>query len=352
MMQAVNRIIDSLIKLGVMPGLVVRVGRRDRVLFEKAYGYDAMGSRRRRVKAGQVYDLASLSKVVATTSAIAILVQEGIVSLDDRMSSYLRQLSSRDKKGITIRQALAHSAGFAGHCSFYKGSARGSEQAVQQAAALPLVQAPGKSTLYSDLGFILLGSLAEQASGMTLDEFAKHKVFGPLGMACGFRPLANGVARRKIAPTEKCKWRRKVVRGEVHDENAYAMGGVAGHAGLFGSASDLGAFAMEVINAGRRGRGKVFGKSYREFLAYQPSGTPGSRALGWDTNQAGASSGGNHLSPGSIGMTGFTGTSLWIDLQRQAYVVILTNRVHPTRDNRAFLSARPLLHDLLVKELL
>jgi len=352
MRRSFDKIVDELVKLGVAPGLVIRAGRRKRVLFERAYGYDSLGAKRRRVVPGQVYDLASLTKVVAATSAIGILVEEGVVALDDKLSTYLPKLRTGRKRAITIRQALAHSAGFSAHCPFYRQSSGGNADGAAKAAAAPLVCAPGEKTLYSDIGFILLGKLVEEVSGRALDSFVRQELFAPLEMACTFNPLKNGLTRQEVAPTEKCKWRRKLIRAEVHDENAWAMGGVSGHAGLFGSARDLGIFACEVMRAARDGKGRVFGSSYREFLKHHPSSTLGTRSLGWDTNVSGTGTGGSYLSPGAVGMTGFTGTSLWIDLKREVYVVILSNRIHPRRENQAFLAARPLLHDLLLKELL
>ncbi len=348
-----NKLAKSLAELNVMPGMVVLVGRKGKVLLRKAYGNASLMPRKEKLTANHIYDLASLTKVVAATSAIAMLVAEKRLRLDDRIVTFIPALKGKGKEKITVRQAMVHCAGFREHHPFYRGPGVGCRQSViGKATALPLEYRPGAKTVYSDIGFMLCGYVAEVVSGVTLDVLLAERLFRPLGMknTC-FNPLSKGAAKKRIVPTEKCPWRKKVVRGEVHDENAAAMGGVSGHAGLFSTASDLALFAQEMLRA-VAGKGKVLGKGYREFLKHHPSKAGGTRALGWDTNISGYCTGGHLLSPGSVGMTGFTGTSLWVDFKRGAYIIILSNRVHPTRTNNAFPSVRPLLHDLLVRELL
>ncbi len=207
---------------------------------------------------------------------------------------------------------------------------------------------PGRQSVYSDLGFILLGIVLEEISGQNLDHLARERIFLPLGMhqTC-FQPDPR--LQLRIAPTENDPWRKRLLRGEVHDENAFAMGGVAAHAGLFGTADDLAIFCQALLNGGVYNHRRIVKRSTLEtFIRRQPQPPGGSRALGWDTPSRGSSAG-SKLSRRSFGHTGFTGTSLWIDPRRHLFIVLLTNRVHPSRENNAVRSARRQVADTVVE---
>jgi CubicO group peptidase (beta-lactamase class C family) len=223
---------------------------------------------------------------------------------------------------------------------------------IERIQAMPLVSEPGTKELYSDLGIILLGDVLERVAGAPLDRFVADRVLAPLGMKeTRFQPPAELLPR--IAPTEHDEWRGRVVHGEVHDENAFAMGGIAPHAGLFSTAADLARFAQAMLgmlakgsHAGRR----IVERATVERFSRRAGIVPGSdRALGWDTKSAEGSTAGTLFSPSSFGHTGFTGTSLWIDPERELYLVLLTNRVHPTRENRRISEVRPALADAVVR---
>jgi CubicO group peptidase (beta-lactamase class C family) len=213
---------------------------------------------------------------------------------------------------------------------------------------MDLVYPPGSQSVYSDLGVILLGEILERAAGRPLEDFVRERVFEPLGMHDTlFRPPASLAAR--IAPTEFDPWRGRMVRGEVHDENAFALGGAAPHAGLFGTAGDLSRFAQMLLSGGVLDDRRIVSRETVELFTRR-AGIPGSdRALGWDTRSAEGSSAGTFFSSRSFGHTGFTGTSIWIDPERNLFVILLTNRVYPTRENNLIRQARPAVADAVVR---
>ncbi|GAC1516672.1 MAG: glycoside hydrolase family 3 N-terminal domain-containing protein [Gemmatimonadaceae bacterium] len=275
-----------------------------------------------------LWDLASLTKVVGTTTAIMQLVAARTVELDAPVRRYLPEWSGADKDRVTVRHLLTHTSGLPSWRPLYK-------EATSPAAAVALVEGtaleapPGTRTRYSDLGAILLGLIVERVSGQALDAYVTSHIFEPLRMTDSrFRPAA--AARDRTAPTEFDAWRQRLLRGEVHDENAFALGGVAGHAGLFSTGDDLARFARMYL-----GRGSIEGVRIldstvvRTFTALQDP-TLSARALGWE-KATGENSGGHLMSRGAFGHTGFTGTSLWIDPESDAFVLLLTNRVNPTR---------------------
>jgi CubicO group peptidase (beta-lactamase class C family) len=213
---------------------------------------------------------------------------------------------------------------------------------------------PGTRSVYSDLGFMVLGEVIERVTGLPLDRYCHERIFRPLGLrSIGFNAAARGLVpvAERIAPTEDCPWRRRILCGEVHDDNAWAMGGVAGHAGLFASAADVDALAGR-LHACWRGEDDVVSRDLvREFWTHPPDGAGSTWALGWDTPSPTASSAGTRISRAAVGHLGFTGTSLWIDLERNARVVLLTNRVHPRRDNDRIRAVRPRVHDAVLETL-
>jgi CubicO group peptidase (beta-lactamase class C family) len=300
------------------------------------------------VRPDTVYDLASLTKVVATTTAAMILVDEGRLDLDKRVRDFLPRFAGGAKDRVTVRQLLTHSSGLDWWAPLYK-EVKGRAAYVERIEAMDLVYEPGTKSLYSDLGLILLGESLERVAGERLDAFARRRIFEPLGMrATLFRPGPELLPR--IAPTENDPWRGRVLRGDVHDENAFALGGVAPHAGLFGTAGDLARFAQMLLNGGVFEHRRIVSRATLEAFTRRAGVPDSSRALGWET-QSENSSAGALLSERSFGHTGFTGTSLWVDPERELFVILLTNRVHPTRDNQAIRRIRPAMGDAVVRAL-
>ncbi|NNL85132.1 MAG: serine hydrolase, partial [Myxococcales bacterium] len=294
-----------------------------------------------------VFDLASLTKPIATTTAIMLLIADGKVALEDPVAKHIPAFAEREKDAVTVRHLLTHSSGLRPWRGYHellleKERKRGerwmcTEEGrafiLERVIKSALVHEPGTAAVYGDLDFIALGAVVEAVSGERLDAFCRERIFEPLGLTeTSFRPLGDdapeALPRARIAATEECPFRERVVWGEVHDPNAYAMGGVAGHAGLFAPAADVMRFA-EVVLEVWHGRSELLPRELvRNFATRQKLPPESDWALGWDTPTAGVSSSGQYFSAASIGHLGFTGTSLWIDLEREAIVVFLTNRIH------------------------
>jgi CubicO group peptidase (beta-lactamase class C family) len=311
------------------PGMAIAVARHGRLVSLRTHGRLDWAPGSAPVTDSTIYDLASLTKVVGTTTAAMILEEEGKLDLGRTVASYLPELNDPAKAGITLHMLLAHRGGMEAFAALFRDF-RGREQYLEQINRRPLRHAPGTVTEYSDWDLILLQLVVERLAGQPLDRFLQARVFGPLGMRdTGFRP--DPALRPRVAPTEVQEIRGGQVWGEVHDENAWAIGGVAGHAGLFSSARDLAVFAQMMLNGGSYGGVRVLKPAtIARWTARQGAGS--SRALGWDTPSPGSSAG-RFFSPRSFGHTGFTGTSLWIDPEKGLFVVLLSNRVNPTRDN-------------------
>jgi CubicO group peptidase (beta-lactamase class C family) len=326
---AIDRIVARGISAGGYPGAAVVVGRKGAAVWEKGFGRLTWSSKAAKVDPdATIYDLASLTKVVGLTTAIMILYDEGKLDLDAPVSRYLPAFSGGNKDLITVHQLLTHTSGLPAGRDLWR-AAKNPQEARLMIIDAPLVCRPGVCYIYSDLGPDLLGMIVETLSGKGLDEFLDERVFDKLGMEqTFFRPADSLVAR--VAPTEVNPPRGHPLRGEVHDENAYALGGVAGHAGLFSTASDLAVFAQMMLNGGIYDGVRIVGDS---TVALFTTRTAGTRALGWDTAE-GEGSSGNFLGPKAYGHTGYTGTSLWIDPDREMFVVLLTNRVHAARARR------------------
>ena len=325
----IDRVIERGIKAGGYPGAAVVVGRRGAAVLERGFGRLGWSSDASPVVAERsIYDLASLTKVVGTTTAVMILFDEGKIRLDDQVSRYIPEFTGGGKENVTIRLLLEHRSGLPAGRDLWR-IAHTPEEARAAVIATPLFAAPGQTYEYSDLGADMLGFVVEAASGQKLDQFLATRVFTPLGMTdTRFRPDAS--LRGRIAPTEVTPPRGYPIRGEVHDENAYALGGVAGHAGLFSTASDLSIFAQMLLNGGTYNGTRIIADSTVQLFTKRAAGT---RALGWDTC-AGHYGCGTHMSANAYGHTGFTGTSLWIDPDRDMFVVLLTNRVHAAKARR------------------
>jgi CubicO group peptidase (beta-lactamase class C family) len=308
------------------------------------------------VEPGTVFDLASLTKVLATTAAIMRLYDRRLLALDAPVKDWLPEFADSQnhdprRSSVTLRMLLDHSSGLPGYVRLFEST---NDRPGLIAAALrqPLTADPGMRPEYSDIGFIILGHIVEKVAGERLDAFCQREIFMPLGMSTSrFCPAQR--LRASIPPTEHdCSFRHRVIQGEVHDENASVMGGVAGHAGLFSNALDPLRLARCILSGGVTPSGmQLFsGRTVAHFVApaMHPPGT--SRALGWDTPSA-PSSAGTLFSRRSIGHLGFTGTSLWIDLDGGIAVTLLTNRTWPNRSNQAIRDLRPRFHDALRREL-
>jgi CubicO group peptidase (beta-lactamase class C family) len=297
-----------------------------------------------------VWDLASLTKVVGTTSALLQLVADGRVALDTPAVRYLPRWQAARAGEVTVRHLLSHSSGLPAWRPLYK-EAWSAEEAIAQVYATGPDTTPGERYTYSDLGFILLGEVVREVSGMPLDSYVLSRVFLPLGMR-ETRFLPSPLWRSRTAATEIDPWRQRHVRGEVHDENAFQLGQVAGHAGLFTTARDLTRFAQLLLRGGwAPGAGGTRldllpEGTLRQFRQRQPFGGA-HRALGWET-PTGTNSAGQRLSDQAFGHTGFTGTSLWVDPGRDLFVLLLTNRVNPSRQRSGIAGVRTRLADAVV----
>ena len=340
-------LLSEAIRARAMPAAVAEVGRRTGRVWTTALGTLSYDAGSRPTTLDTVFDLASLTKVIATTTLAMRAVESGALRLDTPVADVLATWRGDDRAGVTIRHLLDHSSGLPAHRRLWE-QARGRDAFEHLIAATPLESVPGTKAVYSDLGFILLGFILADVLGEPLDALWDHwrRTSLPRDAAITYGTAATAAP---IAPTEQDPWRGHVLRGEVHDENAAALGGVAAHAGLFGTARAVGAFARLVLQTFRSPTPLGDPDLMRTFAS--PSRPEASRALGWDTMRP-MSSCGTLLSPTSIGHTGFTGTSLWIDHERDLYVVLLTNRVHPTRDNPALPALRPAFHDAVMEELL
>lgn len=381
-----DALLDSAVRAGAVPGAALAVGRHGRLVRLRGFGVLDPGHAAPATP-DTPYDLASLTKVVGTTTALMQLVDEGRVSLDDPVVAYLPWWAGPHpaKARITLRQLLTHTAGLAPFRRWYL-EIQGWPAYREALAAEPLEAPPGTVTRYSDLGVMTLGLVVEAVRRAPLDRVLDDRVFGPLGMAdTRFTPPAS--AWPQTAPTEvDPAWRGIHLRGQVHDENAFAVGGVAGHAGLFSTARELARFAQAMLDGGAlpvcaaAGDGRICapepagggqaGDGTGPPVASAPAGLSGdsvrlvqastvrrftrrqsansTRALGWDT-PGGRSSAGDYFTAAAFGHTGFTGTSLWIDPELDLFVVLLTNRVNPTRENRAHIPLRRQVHDLAAR---
>lgn len=306
-----------------------------------------------------VYDLASLTKPLSTTLAILVLLKEGRIQLSDRISTIFPQTQDSFLHHVSIQDLLSHCAGFPAHKPYYLEIERCSKEKRKEAllrllAAEPPAYEPGSASLYSDLGFMLLGLTVEKISGLELDCFFRERIAAPLGLTekIFYGRVGRENAKKIYAPTEDCSYRKRVLCDEVSDENAHALGGVAGHAGLFGTLVGVLEMGVHLLDQwqGREEHPNYRARDLGQFLTRQD--IPGSTwALGFDTPSSTGSSGGRYLAPTSVGHLGFTGTSFWIDPTHDLVIVLLSNRVHPSRENSRIKQFRPLFHETVMESL-
>jgi CubicO group peptidase (beta-lactamase class C family) len=333
---------------GLAPGGVLAVGRHGRLVHMKGYGFTDYAPGAPQTDARTIYDVASLTKVVVTTTAAMMLEEQGRLRLDDLVATYLPEFANGEaaKASITVRMLLTHRAGFEAYAPLHR-ELRGREAYLRAIAERPLKVPPGTETIYSDWDMVLLGLVIERITGQPLDVFAFERIFQPLGLReTMFRPdTANVELRRRIAPTAIDSARGGLLWGVVHDGNAGAMGGVSGHAGLFSSARDLAAFAQMMLNGGTYDNVRLLRPTtIARWTA--PQGAGSSRALGWDT-PATESSAGDYFSPRSFGHTGFTGPYMWIDPERDLFVVLVTNRVNSRGESQLHTPVRRAISDIV-----
>ena len=340
----IDDIVEPHIAHGETPGAVVLFGHQDETLFLKAYGWRSLEPERERLSIDTIFDLASLTKVVATTPAIMMLCEQGKLALMDPVSKYIPEFGRNNKKWITIRDLLTHYSGLPADLKLSKRRQISSRSLLTKIYQVRPVCSPGQRFIYSDLGFVVLGKIVERVSGQSLDRFVQVHLLQPLAMdSSGFLPKAAD--RCHIAPTERLS-DGSILRGQVHDPLASRLGGVAGNAGLFSSARDLAKFCEMMLGEGFTNRCRILRKeTVSKMTSVQsPAGKPNFRGLGWDIQSTYSSVKGNFFSASSYGHTGFTGTSIWIDPSSQTYLIILTNRVHPggTGKSKGFVPSLPI----------
>ena len=328
------------------PGAAVAIAHQGKLIALQGFGHFTYDAGSPAVTPATIYDLASVTKVVATTTACMILHEQDKFHLEQPVVEVLPEFAGYDvrRATVTFRMLLAHSSGLPAYARMFDG-ATSRNDVLEQAFQLPLAADPGARAEYSDVGFILLGEALERISGQPLDKFCKEQIFDPLGLTTmTFKPAEN--LRSLIPPTQDDQtFRHEIIQGEVNDENAWAMGGVAGHAGCFASAYDVAVFAQCMLNGGTP---LLQAHTVELFTRREanPSGT--SRALGWDTPSPPSQSG-SFLSARSYGHLGYTGTSLWIDPERQLSVTLLTNRTWPDRGAQTIKQIRPAFHDAVIE---
>jgi len=345
LLDTLRAVLDRARADSAFPGAFAVVGRAGGVLAQ--YGVGSLDwSASSRPDEQTIWDMASLTKVVAMTSAVMQLTEGGQLDLDAPVARYLPEFNGPAKDRVTVRHLLTHSSGLPAWRPLYKETYT-PVAARALAVATPLDTLPGVRMVYSDLGAIILGQIVERLSGERLDEYVTRHVFGPLGMtSTTYRPGTALLPR--IAPTEFDSWRQRHIRGEVHDENAFGLGGVSGHAGLFSTGHDLARFVRMYLSGGALdGVRLVSPQTIRQFTTVQDS-TLSNRALGWETPN-GSNSAGTIMKRPAFGHTGFTGTSIWMDPSRDLFVILLTNRVNPTRQNLRIGRVRVALADAVVR---
>jgi CubicO group peptidase (beta-lactamase class C family) len=348
-------VIEAAITDKAFPGATLAVGYRGKVSLH-SFGKQTYEAKSRNIAIDTMYDIASLTKVVATTTIVAKLAEGDFpvrLDLDANVERYLPEWSSGPqpewRRRVTVRHLLTHTSGLPPFKEYWRTS-KSKRDTLDKIFAEPLDYEPGTKEVYSDLGIILMAEIIERLTGQRLDTLAREYIFSPLAMSnTMFKPPKK--LWPEIAPTEiDNQYRHRLIQGEVHDENAAAIGGVSGHAGVFSTAPDLAAFCQMLLNGGVYAHQRILRRAtISEFMEPQQL-SGGTRTLGWAVPTEGGSSG-HFMGPHTFGHTGFTGTSIWIDPDRQLFVVFLTNRVHPTRENQKLAKVRPALHDAVMESL-
>jgi len=363
----IKRLIREGVTQRIFPGAVALVAREGKVVFLEQVGHRLLIPEPMPVTKDTIFDLASLTKPLATTLCIMKLVDQGEILLDQTLAEMLPDRALGNKKDITLRWLLTHSAGLKDWVPFYE---KLMEYPLQDRKRLlrewiikePFAHEPGRGNVYSDLGFMLLEWVIEEQTGLSLPQYAHEHFYGVLGLKRTFFPLPQPlppgegrfpvkVPKEAFAATEDCPWRKRVLLGEVHDDNAWALGGYSGHAGLFSTAEEVYVIANMLREHHFGTRTDFFNpETVREFFRRQDVVSGSDWALGWDTRALEGSSAGKYFSRDSVGHTGFTGTSVWMDFEKDVIAILLTNRVHPTRNNDKMKAFRPVFHDAVMEE--
>jgi len=342
-------------------GIVYGLGREKKQLTTFC-GNASLYPQKRALKENNYFDLASLTKPLATTMAILCLLKERKIEINEKLTKLFKNKIKGEKRDISVRHLLSHSSGLPAHREYFKKLKGIKENKTEFVEKLilqePLEYTPGKSAIYSDLGFILLGRIIEIKSGYPLEEYIKQKVLAPICLEKEIffnrLPQIKNNKKKDFAATEHCPWRKKVLCGEVHDDNCYSMGGVAGHSGLFGNITAVTTYVGTILDLWK-GEGKhpyIEKKDLEVFLSAENKKTCSNWALGFDRPAAKDASCGGYFSEKSVGHLGFTGTSFWIDPEKEIAIVLLTNRVHPSRENIKIKKFRPYFHDKVMEKLL
>ncbi|MDG2130499.1 MAG: serine hydrolase [Fuerstiella sp.] len=324
-LNVIDRIVAEGLTRARMPGCVVLVGHQGRTVFHKAYGYRQLQPEKVAMLTDTVFDLASLTKPVATATSVMSLVEQGKLTLDDAVAAHLPDFADNGKAGITVRQLLTHMGGLIPDNSM-RDYDDGPAEAMRRVFALTPTAVPGEKFMYSDVGFIVLAELVKRITGEDVHQYSRRVIFGPLQMTeTGFLPTSDLAVRAAVTQQRGEHW----MQGEVHDPRAYALGGIAGHAGLFSTAADLARYAQAMINGGILDGVRVLQPDTVALMRSPVQVSSGLRTPGWDMKSPYSSNRGDLLSAAAFGHGGFTGTALWIDPDQKLFVVFLSNRVHP-----------------------
>ncbi len=350
--EKIDSFLRQAIEEGVFPGAVLGIVNANGVLYKEAFGYRQLEPEKQEMTLDTIFDLASLTKVVATTTSIMQLLEQGKLNLWDSLVKFYPEVSL-EKSEITVFHLMTHTSGFQAIVQLWDSGLSYAEK-IEYILNLPLEYKTGSQVVYSDPNYILLGDLVRKISGLGLDEYVEQNISKPLMLtSTTFNPLKKLPANRKLAATEMCSWRGRIVRGEVHDENAASFDGVSGHAGLFSNVDDLCIFLQMLLNKGTYKEERVLLPQTVQLIRKDWTFNLNQhRGLGWDLIKNPFSSGGVLLSEEAFGHTGFTGTSLWVDPTMKIGVILLSNRVHPSRENTKIITLRPRLHNLIVSTLL
>jgi len=358
MIKAIDAIMKTAVTDGVFPGGVLLVSQKREILFHEAYGKADIFSGSQ-IMVNTVFDLASLTKPLATTLAVMKLEEQHKLTLEQTLGEIIDRFRGRETAGITVRQLLSHTSGLPAYKPYFERirsipEHNRKKEFRELLVREELINPAGQKTLYSDIGFMMLCWIVETVSGKRLDHFVRDEIYEPSSLQeLFFVDLMEQKVQEtpgQFAATEKCPWRKKVITGEVHDDNAFIVGGIDGHAGLFGTAREVGRLLLMLqgLFHGHPENGILAPKTIRKYFTKYKGDA---RVLGFDTPDPVDSSCGHYFSPKTIGHLGFTGTSFWMDLEKEVNVILLTNRIHPTRENVRIRAFRPIIHDMVMKNI-